>query len=518
MYNQGNDPNGPFRLKRYPRARKALKSELEERSLPRLRARIRVSSPNSSSSYRSKGDALPGCHRVLAALALSAPAFAADPRRDEQWGLEMVKAPERMADLHRRRRRRRRHRHRRPARPPRPRRPPAAGLRLRRRRPDEPATRTTTRPTATATARTSPGIIAANRDNGEGIAGVAPGARVLPIRVLDDDGEGYADDTIKAIDHAIDQRRRRDQPEPRRLRPAPVDAVRRPGLRGRARARRRGGDRRGHRGRQQQPAEVREPGGRRDRLRRRGRHARRPQRLLELRLERRPDGARRLGPRAAAPRTSSPPTSTAATSRSPGTSQATPHVAGRRGAARVARPERAGGGEPRSSRPPTPATGPTFMYGAGIVDAAAAVAGLGAPPPDGPRRPGSGHGQLLDARARGEAARGAPARLPRDLRGRAARHLRRRASGASGRKIARGSDDVPADDRHRRSSAALNRRGQEGAQAAWASASACASRSPCRARWRGRAASRSSARLAERRFQAVSTAWRNRRAKSSTAG
>ena len=31
-----------------------------------------------------------GC---LAALALSAPAFAADPRQDEQWGLAMVEAP-----------------------------------------------------------------------------------------------------------------------------------------------------------------------------------------------------------------------------------------------------------------------------------------------------------------------------------------------------------------------------------------------------------------------------------------
>ena len=40
---------------------------------------------------------------VLAALALSAPAFAADPRRDEQWGLEMVKAPGGLADVHGRR-------------------------------------------------------------------------------------------------------------------------------------------------------------------------------------------------------------------------------------------------------------------------------------------------------------------------------------------------------------------------------------------------------------------------------
>ena len=49
------------------------------------------------------------------------------------------------------------------------------------------------------------GIVAANRDNNEGIAGVAPAARVMPIRVLDDNGEGYADDTIKAINRAIEQ-------------------------------------------------------------------------------------------------------------------------------------------------------------------------------------------------------------------------------------------------------------------------------------------------------------------------
>jgi subtilisin family serine protease len=49
------------------------------------------------------------------------------------------------------------------------------------------------------------GIAVANRDNGEGIAGVAPGAKVLPIRVLDDNGEGYADDTIKAIEFAIEK-------------------------------------------------------------------------------------------------------------------------------------------------------------------------------------------------------------------------------------------------------------------------------------------------------------------------
>jgi serine protease len=49
------------------------------------------------------------------------------------------------------------------------------------------------------------GIAVANADNGVGIAGVAPGAKVLPIRVLDDNGEGFADDTIKAIQYAIEK-------------------------------------------------------------------------------------------------------------------------------------------------------------------------------------------------------------------------------------------------------------------------------------------------------------------------
>ena len=47
------------------------------------------------------------------------------------------------------------------------------------------------------------GIIAGDRD-GDGITGVAPGARVMPIRVLDDSGSGYADDTVKGVNYAID--------------------------------------------------------------------------------------------------------------------------------------------------------------------------------------------------------------------------------------------------------------------------------------------------------------------------
>jgi subtilisin family serine protease len=46
------------------------------------------------------------------------------------------------------------------------------------------------------------GTIAATRDNGIGVAGVAPDARILPIRVLDADGSGYVSDVVKAFDYA----------------------------------------------------------------------------------------------------------------------------------------------------------------------------------------------------------------------------------------------------------------------------------------------------------------------------
>jgi subtilisin family serine protease len=49
------------------------------------------------------------------------------------------------------------------------------------------------------------GIIVANRDNDEGIAGVAPGAKVLPFRALDDSGAGYVSDIVRAIRRAVDQ-------------------------------------------------------------------------------------------------------------------------------------------------------------------------------------------------------------------------------------------------------------------------------------------------------------------------
>src|SRR3954451_14803574 len=47
------------------------------------------------------------------------------------------------------------------------------------------------------------GIVAANAGNGIGIEGVAPGARVIPIRVLDNDGSGTGEDVAKGIDYAV---------------------------------------------------------------------------------------------------------------------------------------------------------------------------------------------------------------------------------------------------------------------------------------------------------------------------
>ena len=141
----------------------------------------------------------------LLALAAVPPAFAADPRRDEQWGLEMVKAEGAWStstgvgavvavidtgvqrdhpDLDNRL---------------------LTGFDFVGDDPIEPGDEDTDPNDGNGHGTHVTGIVAANRDNDEGIAGVAPGARVLPLRVLDDDGSGYADDTIKAIDRAIDE-------------------------------------------------------------------------------------------------------------------------------------------------------------------------------------------------------------------------------------------------------------------------------------------------------------------------
>lgn len=49
------------------------------------------------------------------------------------------------------------------------------------------------------------GVIAATADNGAGIAGVAPEARLMPIRVLDEVGSGEGADVDTAIRWAVDQ-------------------------------------------------------------------------------------------------------------------------------------------------------------------------------------------------------------------------------------------------------------------------------------------------------------------------
>lgn len=49
------------------------------------------------------------------------------------------------------------------------------------------------------------GIVAANVDNGEGVAGAAPQVAVMPVRVLDDDGSGDAADVAEGIRWAADR-------------------------------------------------------------------------------------------------------------------------------------------------------------------------------------------------------------------------------------------------------------------------------------------------------------------------
>jgi subtilisin family serine protease len=48
------------------------------------------------------------------------------------------------------------------------------------------------------------GIVAADSGNGIGVSSVAPGAQVLPVRVLDDQGSGSTDDVAAGIDWAVD--------------------------------------------------------------------------------------------------------------------------------------------------------------------------------------------------------------------------------------------------------------------------------------------------------------------------
>ena len=142
-------------------------------------------------------------------LAVASPAFAADPRRDEQWGLGMVKAPAAwqtstgvgavvaVIDTG-----------------VQPDHPDLGGRLLAGydyvgvdTYPDDgsdPGKEDDDPSDGEGHGTHVTGIIVANRDNGVGIAGVAPGARVLPFRVLDDTGVGFVDDTVTAIERAID--------------------------------------------------------------------------------------------------------------------------------------------------------------------------------------------------------------------------------------------------------------------------------------------------------------------------
>lgn len=52
------------------------------------------------------------------------------------------------------------------------------------------------------------GIVAATTGNGAGISGVAPDARLLPLRALDEQGTGIDTDVADAIDHAVTVARR----------------------------------------------------------------------------------------------------------------------------------------------------------------------------------------------------------------------------------------------------------------------------------------------------------------------
>lgn len=48
------------------------------------------------------------------------------------------------------------------------------------------------------------GIIAATANNARGVAGLTPEAKIMPLRVLDDDGAGWASDVAKALRFAAD--------------------------------------------------------------------------------------------------------------------------------------------------------------------------------------------------------------------------------------------------------------------------------------------------------------------------
>ena len=165
------------------------------------------------------------------------------------------------------------------------------------------------------------GTIAAAGDNDNGVIGVAPQAKVLPLRALDDDGSGWMSDIAAAFDYAGDQGVRIVNASlgggySRVLetvdRRAPEHALRR-----RRRQRRR---------RQRQPDRRRLPvraAAGQHRLRRRHRQPRRARVVLQLRRHhRRPVRARASSIRSTYKARRTP------TRTSSGTSMAAPHVAG----------------------------------------------------------------------------------------------------------------------------------------------------------------------------------------------
>ena len=139
----------------------------------------------------------------ILALAVATPALAADPLRDEQWALEMINAPAAWSTS------------------------TGVGAEVavidtgvQRDHPDlggrllegfdfvgnDPDGPDTDEDPADGNGHGThvTGVIVANRNNDEGIAGIAPGARVLPFRALDDDGGGFTADVVKAIRRAVD--------------------------------------------------------------------------------------------------------------------------------------------------------------------------------------------------------------------------------------------------------------------------------------------------------------------------
>ena len=303
------------------------------------------------------------------------------------------------------------------------------------------------------------GIVAANRDNDEGITGVAPGARVLPLRVLDDDGSGYADDTIKAIDYAIDkhvhvinlslgdflplQSTLFDDPDYKAVLERAVGA----------------GHRGGHRRGQQQPSQVREP------ERRRASSASAPWTTRGIRsafssfgsnVDLMAPGGSGLGGSAE---------DVLSTYTGSGYESISGHLAGgaargrRRGAARLARADGPGGrGPDRRDR---------RRRGARARRACTARASwtqrprsrAWAPPP---RTPATRTRFAAASPRSGEVSRRAVRRRGFRVTCAAvqARHVRASWSGAAAARSRAGAVDVPADDRHRCVTAALNRRGR----------------------------------------------------------